>query len=107
MFIKYFIGGFFSKTIASFDDAVTRIPVVAQLTKTRKGRIAFSIGNLLAVTVVIVIAMFFSSLLEKIPYTRTITSLLILLLAGAIYFDFFDGKIGKKVEKSRYGLMFP
>jgi len=99
MFIKYFFGGFLAKTVASFDDAITRIPVVAQLTKTRKGRIAFSIGNLLAVTVAIAIAWFFSSLLEKIPYAHVIASALILLLAIAVYFDLFEGKVTKQVGK--------
>jgi len=97
MFVKYFIGGFLSKTLASFDDVITRIPIVAQLTKTNKGRIAFSIGNLGAVSVVIFFAWFFSSLLEQIPYTHVITTVLILLLTVAIYFDFFEKKETKIV----------
>jgi len=99
MFIRYFLGGFLSKTLASFDDAITRIPIVAQLTRTHKGRIAFSIGNLGAVTVVVFLAWFFSSLLEQIPHTHIITSILILILAVAVYFDFFEKKEAKTVER--------
>jgi len=99
MFIKYFIFGFLSKTLASFDDAVTRIPIIAQLTRTRKCRIAFSIGNLGAVTAIVFLAWFFSSLLEQIPYTHIITTILILLLTVAIYFDFFEKKEEKIIEK--------
>jgi len=96
--IKYFIGGFFSKTLASFDDAVTRIPVIAKITKTRTERIAFAIGNLLAVTAVLIVAWAFSELLEQIPYANIISSVLILLLATTIYFDIFSSKMTTKVK---------
>lgn len=81
--------GFLVKTIASFDDTLTRIPVISYLTKTKKGRIAFSIGTLLALTVILVIALFFSTLLSLIAYTRQITAALIFILAALIYFDVF------------------
>lgn len=99
MFIKYFIGGFFSKTIASFDDAATRIPIIAHLTQSRKGRIAFGIGNFFAVTIVIILTWFFSSLLETIPYIHQISSALIFVLAGAVYFDLFGKRATTKVIK--------
>lgn len=81
--------GFLVKTIASFDDTLTRIPVISHLTKTRRGRIAFSIGTLLALTVILIIALFFSTVLSLIPYTRQIASVLIFTLAILIYFDVF------------------
>jgi len=99
MFLKYFIGGFLSKTLASFDDVITRIPIIAQLTKTRKGRIAFAIGNLIAITVVVFLAWCFSSLLEQIPHTHIITSILIVILAIAIYFDFFEKRETNIIDK--------
>lgn len=99
MFIKYFLAGFMSKSLASFDDVISRIPIIAHFTKTRKGRIAFSIGNLLAVTVVIIVAWFFSSLLEHISNAHIIASVLIFLLAIAVYFNIFGKKEEEKIKK--------
>lgn len=90
-----------SKTLASLDDVITRIPIIAHLTKTLKGRIAFSIGNLLSITAVIIIAWLFSSLLEKIPYTNIISSVLIFLLAIAVYFGIFSQKKDEKIIKHK------
>lgn len=90
LFLLWKIGeGFFVKTIASFDDTLTRIPVISYLTKTKRGRIAFSIGTFLALTVILVIALFFSSILSLIPYTRQIAASLIFILAVLIHFDIF------------------
>lgn len=90
VFLLWKIGeGFLVKTIASFDDTLTRIPVISYLTKTKRGRIAFSIGTLLALTVILAIALFFSSLLSLMPYTRQIAAILIFTLAILIYFDVF------------------
>jgi len=102
LIIKYLIGGFISKILASFDDAVTRIPIIAQLTKTLKGRIAFALGNFFAVTVAIFLAWFFSSIVKNFPYANLITSILILLLAIAVYFDLFEKKNNKKIKKEKH-----
>jgi len=87
-----FLIGFFAKTIASFDDMLTRIPVLAALTKTWKGRIAFSIGTLAATVLIILLAQFFASLIQSIPYQRYIIAGIIGLLALVIYFDIFIPK---------------
>ncbi len=100
--LKYIIGGVLSKALASFDDAVTRIPIIAQLTRTKQGRIAFSIGNLLAVTAAVAMAWCFSSLLEKFSYTHVITSILILVLAFFVYLDLFGKKKEEKIEKEKH-----
>ncbi len=50
-FLKSFLAGFVVKSIASFDDTVTKIPVITSLTQTREGKIAFAVGNLGAVAV--------------------------------------------------------
>ena len=90
--------GFLVKSIASFDDTLTRIPVISHLTKTRLGRIAFSIGTLLALTVILVLAVFFSELLSLIPHTRLIAAGLILILAIFVYFDVFVGEPSRRLE---------
>ncbi len=82
--------GFLVKFIASFDDTLTRIPIISHLTKTYRGRIAFSLGTLLALTVIIIIALFFSEVLLLIPHTRIIVSGLIFLLALSVYFELFS-----------------
>lgn len=101
MFFKYFLAGFVSKTLASFDDAVTRIPIIAHLTKTLKGRVAFSIGNLLAVTIACLLAWLFSSIFKNIPNIHLFASGLIFLLAIAVYFDFFSKKNIDKINKKK------
>jgi len=55
MVIKYLISGFFVKIIAGFDDTLTRIPIAATLTRTKKGRYAFAGGIFLAICLAIVI----------------------------------------------------
>ena len=90
MFLLWnFVEGFFVKSIASFDDTLTHIPVISYLTKTKQGRVAFSIGTFLALTVILIIAIFFSTFLSKIYYAHQIAASLILVLALLIYFDVF------------------
>jgi hypothetical protein len=79
--------GFLIKSIASFDDTLTRIPVISHETNTVNGRIAFSVGTLLALTVILFITIFFSSLLSQLPHSRLLVAGLILVLAVFIYFD--------------------
>nr|MBD3359343.1 hypothetical protein [Candidatus Buchananbacteria bacterium] len=99
MFYKYIILGLFTKTIASFDDFLTRIPLIASLTRTRKDKIAFSIGNFLAVLLVIVISIIFAWVLSSFAYTKIISAGLIFILAGLVYFDVFKAKKSSKIEK--------
>jgi hypothetical protein len=49
MSLKYLLLGFAVKIITGFDDTITHIPVLASVTRTRAGKIAFSIGTLLAI----------------------------------------------------------
>jgi hypothetical protein len=92
--------GVFVKGIASFDDTLTRIPIIAELTRTRKGRIAFSFGTICALTVIVTIAILFSNILDRIAFRNQIIALLIFVLAILVYFEVFINKSQKKVEKS-------
>lgn len=91
--------GVFVKGIASFDDTLTRIPVIAELTKTKKGRIAFSFGTICALTVIVTIAILFSNILDRIAFRNQIIALLIFGLAILVYFEVFINKSQKNVEK--------
>lgn len=95
----YFFLGFFVKIITSLDDTVTRIPLISAVTRTRFGKLAFSIGNMFAIIIAIIIAIAFSSVLHNIPYYRYISAGLLFILAGAIYMDFFVHEPRKKTEK--------
>lgn len=97
-FIKYIIIGVMAKALASFDDVVARLPVIAQLTHSRQGRLAFALGNLLAMTVALGLAWFFSSILAAFPHTHKIVSALVLLLALAVYFDWFGKKKPERIK---------
>jgi len=96
---KYIISGIIIKAIASVDDFLTRIPLIAALTKTRKGKIAFSFGNLLAVIIVIVLASIFAGLINRLPYSNFISAGLILILAILVYFEVFVVKPKSNLEK--------
>lgn len=99
MIVKYFLSGFFVKVIAGFDDTMTRIPIVANITRTKRGRIAFAIGVFLAITLAIILSFLFGSTVKAIPYSNYISAALILLIALSIYFDWFIQKPKKKVER--------
>lgn len=100
--IEPIISGFFVKAVASFDDTLTRVPIIAELTRRKLGKVAFSIGTLLALTVIILIAIPLSSFLNLIPYTRYVIATLMIILALAVYFEIFfanqDANIQKKFQ---------
>ena len=98
-YLSVFVLGVFIKVITGIDDVLTRIPVVAAITRTRMGKVAFCSGSVLAVTTATVIAFSFSSLIASIPHYRTIVVCLIFLLAILIQCDVFVHKPRKKAEK--------
>lgn len=101
--IKYIIIGFLTKIITGIDDTLTQIPLMSHFTKTKKGKIAYSIGIILAISFAILLSIFFFHILLKIPNYHYFVASLIFLLAILIYFDFFgtkvDGKTQKKIKK--------
>jgi len=99
MVFRYLISGFLVKWITGIDDVLTRIPVLSTVTKTRKGKIAFSIGTLLAIILAIIIAIFFSFFIKLFPYYRYIAATLIFLFAIALYFNLLVHKPKEKTEK--------
>ena len=99
MSLKYFISGFFIKTIAGFDDSMIRIPICANITKTKTGRFAFAIGTFLAITLAIIFSFLFGSIIKSIPYSKYILAALIFFLALSIYFNWFIQKPKEKVEE--------
>lgn len=99
MVVKYLLSGFIVKLIAGFDDTMTRIPIVANITRTKRGRYAFAIGVFLAVTLAIILSFLFGSTIKAIPYSNYIAAGLIFLIALSIYFDWFIEKPKKEVEK--------
>jgi len=98
MVLGHFFLGIFIKLITGLDDTLTHIPVMASVTRTRFGRIAFSLGTLLAVCVAIVCSFFLVNILKTIPYTRYILAGMILALALAIYLDVFVHTPRKRAE---------
>lgn len=99
MVFKQFLLGLFVKGVTGFDDTITHIPILASVAKTRLGRVAFSVGTLLAIVLAIVLAILFSTLLGGWPFYRYFAAGLIFLLALAIHFDFFVHKPRKKAEQ--------
>jgi len=101
-FLKPFIIGFVVKIAASFDDTLTRIPVIASFTKTRRGKVAFSLGTIFSLTAALALALFFTELIDGLSGARMIIAGLLLLLAVVVYLDIFARRTEKKVkEKTR------
>jgi len=98
MVIKAITSGFFVKLITGLDDTITHVPIIASLTRTRKGRFAFSFGMFLAITLAIILSFLFASVLRRFIYYHIISSIIIFFLAFAIYFDLFFKKSKKKVQ---------
>jgi hypothetical protein len=99
MSLKFLILGFFVKIVTGFDDTLTHIPVVASVTKTRLGKIVFSVGTLLAIVLAIIASFFFAKLLQFSVYYRYISAGLLFILAAAIHFDLLVHIERKKAEK--------
>jgi hypothetical protein len=102
MFLKYFLSGLIVKLLAGFDDTMTRIPIMSNMTKSHKGRIAFASGIFIAITIVTIFAFVFASLIKSIPYVKYISAGLIFILAMSIQFDLFTEKPKKKIRKQIY-----
>ena len=75
--------------MASIDDTFTRLPIIITLTSTIRGKIAFSLGNLLALAVSLGFAFMFAELFSSFSYFHIIAAVLILLIAFTSYFDPF------------------
>lgn len=99
MVIKYFFSGLLVKLLAGFDDTMTRLPIMANMTKTKKGRFAFAFGIFLAIAIAIAFSYFFAKGIKSIPYSNYISAGLILILAISIYFDLFTQKPKKAIKK--------
>jgi hypothetical protein len=97
--LSAFLLGVFIKFITGIDDVITRVPVIAAVTRTRMGKIAFAIGSVLAVLVATAIAYFFSSFVIGFPAYRYIVVGVIFILAALIYFDVFVHKPRSKAEQ--------
>tara|TARA_Y100000310_G_scaffold56843_1_gene52134 strand:- start:747 stop:1337 length:591 start_codon:yes stop_codon:yes gene_type:complete len=99
MVLKSFLSGVFVKIITGFDDTITHIPIMATLTKTRKGRIAFALGIFLAVSLAILFSFLFASAIKLLPFYRYVSAGIIFLLAFLIYFEILVTKPRERVEK--------
>ncbi|MAG24619.1 hypothetical protein CMI47_03480 [Candidatus Pacearchaeota archaeon] len=99
MVLKQFLSGIFVKAITGFDDTMVHIPLASAITRTRKGKIAFALGILSAITLAIIFAAAFASLIKQIPHFRYIFATLIILLALSIYFEIPKSKTKPKIKK--------
>jgi len=97
--------GFLVKTIASLDDTFTKVPILLGVTRTRKGKLAFIVGNFIALGVIVAFAEYLSHWMQNGGWFRPAITIFILLLATAIYFDLPAGKqfgIPKTVLKKQH-----
>jgi len=99
MVIKYFSSGFVVKLMTGIDDSMVHIPIIGNLAKTKRGRVAFAFGIFIAISFAILISFLFSNLIRALPYYHIVSSVLILILAGSIYWEIFLFKPRKKVEE--------
>ena len=85
--------------ITGLDDTLVHVPILANTTKTRIGKIAFGLGVLLAVCLAVTIAFLFASSIKGIPNYKYIAASLVFLLAVFISLDLFVRKPQKKFEE--------
>lgn len=97
--IKFILIGFLTKIITGVDDTLTQIPLISNFTRSKKGKIAYSIGIILAISLAVLLSITFLQILIRIPYYRYFAAGLILLLAIIIYFDFFKTKEDRDTKK--------
>lgn len=105
--IKEALTGFTINLLTGFDDAVTHVPIISNITRTRKGKVAFGFGIFLAVTLAIILSFLFASILKSFEYYNYIAAGIIFLLAFSIYFDLLlpkskektKAKIKKKIKR--------
>jgi len=99
MFIKYFLLGILVKFVTGFDDTLTHIPILAGISRKKLGKLAYSIGMILAIITAIIAAVFLIHLLQAFPYYNYISAGLIFALALLIFFDVLVQKPREKVEE--------
>jgi len=99
MVIKAIFSGFLVKIITGFDDTITQVPIIASLTRTKRGKFAFLFGIFLAITLAIIFSFSFASILSNFSYYHTISSAIIFFLAFAIYFNLFFPKSKQKTKE--------
>lgn len=95
---KEVLSGFSVKLITGFDDTITHVPIISNVTKTRRGKVAFTFGIFLAITAAIILSYFFSQVLRSFPYYHYIAAGLIFLLAFSIYFEILLPKSKEKTK---------
>lgn len=84
MNLPFLIEGFAVKFVASSDDVFTRLPLIAAVTGTRVGKVAFSVGNLIALAVVIAAASLLAPVMKALPYYHWFVAGLILVMAALV-----------------------
>jgi hypothetical protein len=99
MLLKQIFSGFLIKIITGFDDTMVQIPIISAVTKTKKGKIAYSLGILLAISLAVLLASLFAITIKQMPYFRYISASLIFILAITIYFDLLISKPRERAKK--------
>ena len=97
--IQYLLWGFLVKLMTGFDDTIAHIPILASITKTRMGRVAFAMGIFLAIICAILVAATFASVLKEFTFARYIASGLLFTLAAIVWYDGLLEKPREKAEK--------
>lgn len=95
---KEILSGFFVKIITGFDDTITHVPIISNLTRTRRGKIAFGFGIFLAISAAIIFSYTFASILKRFEYYNYIAAAIVFILAISIYFNLFFGRSKKKEQ---------
>ncbi len=91
--------GFAVKFMASLDDTITKVPVISHITRTRLGKVAFSVGNLVALAIVIGVAALLSHLFADFKYFHYVAGGLIIVMAVITLLGLFPGAVPKKKKE--------
>ena len=105
MKLALLLEGFLAKLITGADDTLTHAPLLGSLTKKKRERVSFILGMFLSILLLIILAIFFAGLLQKIPYRNIISAVLLLFLAAFVYivrYDIFRCALKYLSRHSRY-----
>lgn len=101
MGLEYLLLGLVVQVATSLDDTITKLPIILGATRTRKGKLAFVLGSLPAVIVIIAIVQMVSSAARHLAIFRYLAGGVVL---GIALFMLFRRRPAKRLEKIEVAL---
>jgi hypothetical protein len=96
MELEYLLLGLVIQVVTSLDDTITKLPIILGATRTRKGKLAFVLGSLPAVLLIIAIVQVVSAAARHLTVFRYLAGGVVL---GIALFMLFKRRPAQRLEK--------